>query len=408
MSDRDRAPEELPGYRCAVRALHLALAAIALSGCYRINGPGDVGPVDAFRLDAFTMPRDVGTDGPPIARMDAPLELDASMCLCAGDADCPAPPPSWNCLVASCSACACSLRREPDRCGPGAGCDATGLCFALASDAGADAIVPRPDAFLSRPDAGSLDAFFVPLDAPLVPVDAFVSRPDAFSPDTGRPPSSDALRFTTSQVMTVPDRLALSAGPELTLELWVRPRSAGIIAIKGSSAVGSHLYVEAVPTSDAGSVTFRLGWSFTGTRVVVEPAGVARLGEWVHLALVQRTSGDRVSVALFLDGESAEEYDAGTVESYLASFNSAPFAVGGADMDVDEIRLWRVARGQAAIVGFMRSELMPGVSGLIAYWPLGGVGQVVLDRSLNGNDGFRGTSPAEDTADPTWIADGAF
>jgi hypothetical protein len=94
--------------------------------------------------------------------------------------------------------------------------------------------------------------------------------------------------------------------------------------------------------------------------------------------------------------------------SYLGSFNSAPFTLGRADMDVDEVRLWRVARGQAAIRGFMRSELMPGVSGLVAYWPLDGVGQVVLDRSLNGNDGFRGSSPAEDGSDPTWIADGAF
>jgi hypothetical protein len=417
---RDRAPEERPGYRCAVRALHLALAAIALSGCYRINGLGDAGPIDAFQHDAFMAPRDAGSDGPPVPWMDAPspgtdaplVPDDVGTCLCVSDADCPPPPPSWNCLVPVCAACACSLVREPARCGPGASCDPAGSCFALASDAGPDAFVTRPDAFVSRPDAGSLDAFVVPIDAPFVPVDAFVSRPDASSPDAGRPPSSDALRFTTGQVLTVPDRPALSIGPELTLELWVRLRSAGIIAIKGDTSSGSHLYLEARPM-DADGVfrTFWLGWSFTGTRVIVELDRDVRPDTWTHFAIVQRqNAAGRVEISVYIDGDEVGRgpFDAGEVMSYLGSFNSAPFTLGRTEMDVDEVRLWRVARGQAAIRGFMRSELMPGVSGLVAYWPLDGVGQVVLDRSLNGNDGFRGSSPAEDSADPTWIADGAF
>jgi hypothetical protein len=326
------------------------------------------------------------------------------MCLCVADGDCPSPPPSWNCLVASCR-CLCELRREPERCGPDALCDAAGNCQRIERvDAGP---ILREDAFISRPDAAPFDAFVVPVDAPFVPVDAFVSRPDA-----GRPPSSNALRLAPGQVVTVPDRPALSLGPELTLELWVRLRSAGIIAIKGDTSVGSHLYLEARPMGADGVFrTFWLGWSFTGTRVIVELDREVRPDTWTHFAIVQRQSpAGRVEVAAFIDGDEVGSgpFDAGDVMSYLTSFNTAPFTIGRADMDVDEVRLWRVARGQAAIRGFMRSVLMPGVSGLVAYWPLDGGGQVVLDRSLNGNDGFRGSSPAEDSADPTWIADGAF
>jgi hypothetical protein len=401
-----------------VRALCLALAAIVLVGCYRTNGSGDAGPIDALRHDTSSLPRDVGTDGPPIPWMDAPFVADdGGMCLCAADGDCPPPPPSWNCLVPSCTACLCELRREPARCGPDALCDAAGNCQPIERvDAGPavfeDAFVSRPDAFVSRPDAAPFDAFVVPVDAPFVPIDAFASRPDAFSPDAGRPPSSDALRFGSGQVMTVPDRPALSIGPELTLELWVRLRSAGIIAIKGDTAVGSHLYLEARPMDADGIFrTFWLGWSFTGTRVIVEVSRDVSPDTWTHFAIVQRqNAAGRIEVTVYVDGEltGGGPIEAGDVMSYLGSFNSAPFTLGRADMDVDEVRLWRVARGQAAIRGFMRSELMPGVSGLVAYWPLDGVGQVVLDRSLNGNDGFRGSSPAEDGSDPTWIADGAF
>jgi hypothetical protein len=414
-----------------VRALHLALAAVALSGCYRINGLGDAGPIDAFHHDAFVAPRDAGSDGPPVPVDGRALDgrgwdgraarrpTTPRTCLCVSDADCPAAAAVVElprarlrrlCVLARPRARALRPGRELRR-------DA-GSCFALASDAGPDAFVTRgPDAFVSRPDAGSFDAFVVPIDAPFVPVDAFVSRPDASSPDAsspdaGRPPSSDALRFTTGQVLTVPDRPALSIGPELTLELWVRLRSAGIIAIKGDTSSGSHLYLEARPM-DADGVfrTFWLGWSFTGTRVIVELDRDVRPDTWTHFAIVQRQNArGRVEISVYIDGDEVGRgpFDAGEVMSYLASFNSAPFTLGRTEMDVDEVRLWRVARGQAAIRGFMRSELMPGVSGLVAYWPLDGVGQVVLDRSLNGNDGFRGSSPAEDTADPTWIADGAF
>jgi len=401
----------------------LPLALLALTACYTTHG-GDAGPIDARSIDArgTDAPLGPGLDaGDPDPRLDAPdpdprvdAGTDAAFCLCASDLDCPAPPPSWNCLVPVCTSCECALRIEPERCGPGAVCDSLGECSAIPVDAAVVTIdagppPPRPDAFFIVPDAFvvPVDAFVPPVDAFVVPVDAWV-RPGT---DAGRPPSSDALRFTVDEVVTVPNRPGLSIGPELTFEMWARLRSRGVLAIKGDPSIGSHLYLEALPP-DADGVfrTFWVGWSVGGTRVIVEASRAVPRDVWAHFALVQReTSSGRVEVELFIDGESATgAVDAGDVTTYIASFNAAPFVIGRTDMDVDEVRLWRVARGRAAIQSFMRTELMPGISGLIAYWPLDGVGQVVLDRSLNGNDGYRGNSPAADPADPDWILDGAF
>ncbi|MBN8612529.1 MAG: LamG domain-containing protein [Deltaproteobacteria bacterium] len=425
-----------------MRSPALALVSLlALSGCYATNGRDDSGPVDAFRHDAPGLDAagvdarsTVSLDTDPFVFPDGGAPGDVGFCLCASDADCPPPPPSWNCLSPFCSDCTCTYRLVPELCGPEGVCQPTGECLPRdLPDTGMpidrDAALLRrdggpftPDTGLHGPDpdagvfdAGFVrpDAFFVPRDAFVVPVDAFVAPIDAFVPpgrDAGRPPSSDALRFTSAQAMTVPDRPALSVGPDLTLELWARLRSPGVIAIKGDPSIGSHLYLELRPSADGTFRTFWLGWSEGGTRVIVEVDRPIAFDTWTHFALVQQgASTGRLNMELFVDGESASGViDAGDTSSYLASFTSSAFVIGRTEMDVDEVRLWRVARRRAAIQGFMRTELTPGVSGLLAYWPLDGVGQVVLDRSLNGNDGFRGNSPAEDGADPTWIADGAF
>ncbi|MBX7193955.1 MAG: LamG domain-containing protein [Sandaracinaceae bacterium] len=386
-------------------SLLAALLSLALGGCYATHGADDAGPIDARAVDAHGLDAPA-VDGTAITPDAHVVGRDEGICFCASDSDCPPPPPSWNCLVPVCSACVCGYRQEPALCGADAFCDAMGNCQRIERwDTGP---IDRPDASIMP-----LDAFVAPVDAFVAPVDAFVAPIDAFASDAGRPPTSDALRFTSDEVMTVPDRPALSIGPELTLELWVRLRSEGILAIKGDPSVGSHLYLEARPPDPDGVFrTFWVGWSYTGTRVIVEVHGEVPADTWTHFALVQRQSTtDRVEVMVYLNGESAvgpEPIDAGDVASYLASFNAAAFTVGHADMDVDEIRLWRIARGQSGIQAYMRSELSPGISGLIAYWPLDGVGQVVLDRSLNGNDGFRGSSPAADRADPSWTLDGAF
>lgn len=410
------------------------------AGCYATRGRDDVGPVDAFRHDARGVTT-IDTGGPspldtgPFIFRDGDGPRDTPFCTCASDADCPPPPPSWNCLAPFCSgACTCTYRLEPERCEPEGICQPTGECLArdlpdsgmpvdrdaalLRRDSGPlvpDTGIHGPDPDAAFLDAGFVvpDAFFVPRDAFVAPIDAFVPPIDAFVPpgrDAGRPPSSDALRFTSTQVMTVPNRPALSIGPELTLELWARLRSPGVLAIKGDPSIGSHLYFELRPSADGSFRTFWLGWSSGGSRVIVEIDRPIGFDTWTHFAIVQQgSSTGRVQLELFVDGESVSgAIDAGDTASFLESFNSSPFVIGRTEMDVDEVRLWRVPRRRAAIQGFMRTELTPGVSGLVAYWPLDGVGQVVLDRSLNGNDGFRGGSPAEDAGDPTWIADGAF
>jgi hypothetical protein len=68
-------------------------------------------------------------------------------------------------------------------------------------------------------------------------------------------------------------------------------------------------------------------------------------------------------------------------------------------------RRWLVAVlaavcGPAALPALASADSFP----LVGWWPLNeGRGQVVRDWSLHGNDGYLGTSPQADAADPAWI-----
>jgi hypothetical protein len=46
--------------------------------------------------------------------------------------------------------------------------------------------------------------------------------------------------------------------------------------------------------------------------------------------------------------------------------------------------------------------------GLEAYWSLDERGQLALDRTLHGHDAVLGLLTMPDSADPTWILDGAI
>ena len=194
-----------------MRSPALALASLlVLGGCYATNGRDDSGPVDAFRQDApgldaagIDARSTVTLDTDPFVFPDGGALGDVGFCLCASDADCPGPPPSWNCLSPFCNDCTCTYRLEPELCGPEGVCQPTGEC--LPRDLPDTGVPVDLDASLVRRDGGPLtpdtglgaldgsflrpdalvvprDAFVVPRDAFVVPVDAFVAPIDAFLP----------------------------------------------------------------------------------------------------------------------------------------------------------------------------------------------------------------------------------
>jgi hypothetical protein len=112
-----------------------------------------------------------------------------------------------------------------------------------------------------------------------------------------------------------------------------------------------------------------------------------KLGVWHHVAAVLDRPNRRLS--LYLDGELiAEDTDWGN----HSAWTSAPVQVGimtynFADLagEIDELRVWNIARTQEEIRASMHKTLKGDDAGLIGYWNF--ENGTANDRSKNGNDG---------------------
>ena len=121
-------------------------------------------------------------------------------------------------------------------------------------------------------------------------------------------------------------------------------------------------------------------------------------GEWHHVALV----GNGNSQKAYLDGELIGERNAQILHwdmiynqigmgqtRFWAQVNGDWFPFKG---QIDEMRLWNVARSQQAIQEDMDSELNGNEANLVGCWTFGeGDGQVLGDISPNGHDGQLGS-----------------
>jgi len=71
---------------------------------------------------------------------------------------------------------------------------------------------------------------------------------------------------------------------------------------------------------------------------------------------------------------------------------------------IDEVRVWNVARSEAAIQSTMNTPLIGNEPGLVGYWKFNeGSGQTAYDSTLNSNDGQLGSTPGVDPSDPAWF-----
>ncbi|MCA9610125.1 MAG: hypothetical protein KC619_31225 [Myxococcales bacterium] len=331
----------------ARRLLAPSLAVLSLAGCY-LSHPGEGAP------------RDAGTDAPITPLFDGDFPgFDAG----------PDVPPDAG---------------RPDT---GVGMDAD-----VRFDAGFDAgvIVIGRDA--GRRDAGPRDA----------------GRRDAGPRDAGFDAGSDAggprrpaLRFTPSTYFEVEDSPAFDTPDNHALELWIRSRESGDADFcqKGDS-VARELFVGL----RGGRVV--AGWEVAPlSHVLTGPLLVP--GAWTHVAFVARAQPDgRHQTELFVDGVLVDRN--ADVPDLTRAFNDVVFSCGRADFDVDEIRVWRVARDPMAILANMNMRISGSIPGMVAYWRLDERGQIALDYTASGHFAILGALTTPDPADPRWIADGPF
>ncbi len=190
-----------------------------------------------------------------------------------------------------------------------------------------------------------------------------------------------------------------------TIEAWGRPdpTSAGIILFMRTNRSGRNELAVDLDSASALSV-----WMHHTSYQFNFPGQNFRDETWRHFAVTYDGTTIRayvngnpstnlyyVSVSLAFDNSNTligADYDA---------FNGPPN--GFAEGDIDEMRVWNVAKSEAEIQLLKTATLNGSEPGLVAYWRFDeGIGQVLNDLTANQNHGRLGAASAPDLSDPTW------
>lgn len=183
-----------------------------------------------------------------------------------------------------------------------------------------------------------------------------------------------------------------------TIEAWVYPRAFttwGRVVDFANPGAGANHMVLLTFCNDAGQGKPHL--RIAGT-VLNTTGGALRLNEWVHLAATLNGT----TAVIYTNGVAAATNTGMSVPLNVVRTNNmiaAPNALEpNANVVLDEIRIWNVARSPADIASDMGDTLTGQEAGLVAYWRFDeGAGAVPHDSTPNGHDGVL-------TGGPTWVA----
>ncbi|MEQ8764370.1 MAG: LamG domain-containing protein [Planctomycetota bacterium] len=210
-----------------------------------------------------------------------------------------------------------------------------------------------------------------------------------------------ALRFDgVDDITTVPFSPSLDVLAEFTLEAWVFPANANTGGIAGMWGWGGSpdkflLYLS------GGTVVGRI--SRAGVPFHDTVSAPIAAGGWTHVAL--RYDGN--DLTLIVNGNEAATTPApGALSSVPQDLRMGIQDIGATDHffggQLDEVRLWSIARPTRDIWLDSKTCRTSATSGLVGLWrfdeALGN--QSIVDSSGNGNDGSLGSSNAIELEDP--------
>lgn len=197
-----------------------------------------------------------------------------------------------------------------------------------------------------------------------------------------------------------------------TLEVWVCPtidlrRGGGIVPVFISKQRsnrpperGYNLYYECRGNVGAIDHYFSQGEGWHRVRFEVDLDG----DEWYHVAATH----DGEEQIVYLNGEQVaigrvrgDMVGTGNELNLGKATDPTPTWFRGR---LDEIRIWSVARTAEEINDWMNRSLNGDEEGLVAYWDCNdGEGQILVDRSENGNNGTLGRDNRQEDGDPQWV-----
>ena len=192
--------------------------------------------------------------------------------------------------------------------------------------------------------------------------------------------------------LTAANSSSVGLGGDFTIEAWIRvPDRAStyeIITKQPTVAVnefpGNYEF-----RVDQGTGRLTLGFEYgqwVGAIAFWSSTASVPVGQFAHVAVVFRAGS---SVQFFINGLPDTLY---RTDWYRPELNSQPVRIGARKDgyyfkgQMDEVRLWNVARSSTEIAAQYRNRLNGGETGLAAYWRMDdGVGGTVADASGNGN-----------------------
>jgi hypothetical protein len=179
----------------------------------------------------------------------------------------------------------------------------------------------------------------------------------------------------------------------LTMEAWVKPysQSYNYIICKGSGPIqySMELVNSLQPAITLGGVTIDYtGASNYWSRLMLNQS--LQAGKWCHLAFVFHYTG---GISIYINGVLAHHANSQGPITKLQDpvrfglYNNAYYDLHF-NGEIDEVRIWNVARTQGEIIASMKKELTGLESGLVGYWNFNqSTGATVLPDKAMQNDG---------------------
>lgn len=168
----------------------------------------------------------------------------------------------------------------------------------------------------------------------------------------------------------VPDSLALSPTSAITVEAWVYLSDSSGYGGECPTLVGKDYNRSYWLGLACGSTQLRF---YThGSSSNIDSTGSVPTGTWSHVAVTY----DGATTTFYIDGHLDSSF---TATAAPVGVSSAPLRIGddvswdiSPKGEIDQVRLWSVARSQCDIIATKDTEISSPMAGLVAVWNLDG------------------------------------
>ncbi|MBI5383215.1 MAG: hypothetical protein HZA90_00865 [Verrucomicrobia bacterium] len=202
----------------------------------------------------------------------------------------------------------------------------------------------------------------------------------------------------TNDFLATPDLAAFFSNETVTLELWFKAEAAGVLVTEVDQApLAARWKNSQLEVLNTGEVKGRV-WNLAPFSL-----GTVAFGTWNHAALRYDKAalrGDGFLNGLpsvsSVDGDREAPWESGYEQRYAFGLSESTHLGSGAFFkgQLDEVRVWNVARTEADLRSNMARRLTGQEPGLILYWRLDdGTGSSASDASGHGNVGVLNNGP---------------